>query len=261
MIEEKFYYESTDNVKLCGLLSIMNDTKKILVLCHGLNGDKTERNSFNKFTEKLQKQKINSFRFDFRGHGESSGNDYEMTPTKEVEDLEETIKMLNSRGFNEIIVLGASFGGSIISLMDYNKFNSIKGLICWYGAIDYFATIEAEGFFSEEHKNIAEENGYFEVKSKRTGKVFKLGLPLYKEVYSIVPYKKLINLELPILFVHGLIDNMVPYDLSVKVSKLCKNSKLELIENGTHTFDNDMNALNKAIDVSIEFVKMILKED
>ena len=184
-----------------------------------------------------------------------------MTSTKEVEDLEETIKMLNNRGFDEIVVLGASFGGSIISLMDYNKFDSIKGLICWYGAIDYFATIEAEGFFSEEHKNIAEENGYFEVKSKRTGKVFKLGLPLYKEVYSIVLYKKLINVELPILFVHGLIDNMVPYDLSVKVSKLCKNSKLELIENGTHTFDNDMNALNKAIDVSIEFVKMILKED
>ena len=28
MIEEKFYYESTDDVKICGLLSIMNDTKK-----------------------------------------------------------------------------------------------------------------------------------------------------------------------------------------------------------------------------------------
>ncbi len=75
----------------------MNDSRKILILCHGLNGDKTERNSFNTFTEKLQKQKINSFRFDFRGHGESTGNDYEMTPTKEVEDLEETIKMLNNK--------------------------------------------------------------------------------------------------------------------------------------------------------------------
>ncbi len=153
--------------------------------------------------------------------------------------------------------MGASFGGSIISLMNYKKFDSIKALICWYGAIDYFATIEAEGFFSEEHKKIAEEKGYFEVKSKRTGKVFKLRLPLYNEVYNIVPYKNLINIELPILFVHGLIDNMVPYELSVKVSKLCKNAKLELIENGTHTFDNDINALNKAIDVSIEFVQTI----
>lgn len=259
MNEEKIFYDSTDNIKLCGLLSIMNDTDKIVVLCHGLNGDKTERKSFNAFTQKLQEQKINSFRFDFRAHGESTGIDYEMTPTKEVKDLEKTIEMLNVRGFNEIVVLGASFGGSIISLMDYSKFKSIKGLICWYGAIDYSATIEAEGFFAEEHRKIAEDKGYYEVTSKRTGKVFRLGLPLYNEIYTIQPYKSLIKVDLPILFVHGLIDNMVPYELSVKISKLCKNAKLELIENGTHTFDNDINALNKAIDVSIDFAKEILK--
>ena len=92
-------------------------------------------------------------------------------------------------------------------------------------------------------------------KSKRTGEVFKLGKDLYKEVYEIVPYESLIKVDLPILFVHGLIDNMVPYELSVKVSKMCKNARLELIENGTHTFDNDINALNKAIDVTIDFIE------
>ena len=257
-MEEKIFYDSTDNIKLCGLISKANDSKKIVVLCHGLNGDKTERNSFNSFVKKLQEQKINSFRFDFRAHGESSGNDYEMKPTKEVEDLEKTIEYLNSDGYNEIVLLGASFGGSIISLIDYNKYSSIKGLICWYGALDYFATIEAEGFFSKGHKNIADNNGWFEVKSKRTGKIFRLGKDLYKEVYQIVPYKSLIKVKLPILFVHGLIDNMVPYELSIKVSEMCENSKLELIENGTHTFDNDINALNKAIEVSVNFIKEII---
>jgi pimeloyl-ACP methyl ester carboxylesterase len=257
-MEQKIFYDSTDGVKLCGLLSRVNDNNKIVVLCHGLNGNKTERNSFNPFVEKLQKQNINSFRFDFRGHGESTGNDFEMTPTKEVEDLEKTIEHLNSIGFNEIVLLGASFGGSIISLLDYNKYNCVKALICWYGCLDYFYTIEAEGFFSKEHRDIAEKNGWFEVTSKRTGRVFRLGKTLYDEVYKIVPYESLIKVELPILFVHGLIDNMVPYESSVKVSKMCKNAKLELIENGSHTFDNDVNALNKAIDVSIDFIKSIL---
>ena len=255
MIEEKIFYDSSDNIKLCGLLSKVNDSNKIVILCHGLKADKTERNSFNSFVEKLQDNNINSFRFDFRGHGESYGNDYEMTPTKEVQDLENTIEFLNNKGYSEIIILGASFGGSIISLIDYNKFNSVKGLISWYGALDYLATVEEDKFFSKEHKEIAEHIGYYEIISKRTGKSFKLGYELYKEIYSIVPYKKLINVDLPILFVHGLCDKMVPYELSVKVSKMCKNSKLELIENGDHTFDNDINALNKAIDVSIEFIK------
>ena len=260
-MEEKVYYESTDNLKLCGLLSKVNDSKKIVLLCHGLNGDKTERNSFNTLVIKLQEQKINSFRFDFRGHGESTGNDYEMTPTKEVKDLEKTIEMLNKREFDEIIILGASFGASILSLLDYKEFTSVKGLILWYGALDYLATIEPEGFFTQEHKEIAERQGWYQIKSKRTGKIFKLGLPLYNEVYKIVPYKHLINVELPKLFVHGLDDTMVPYELSVKVSKLCKNSRLELIEKGTHSFADDKEALNNAIEVSINFIKNLYENN
>lgn len=167
-METKTFYDSTDNIKLCGLMSKANDNHKIVLLCHGLNGDKTERNSFNMFVEK---------------------------------------------------------------------------------------------FFSKEHKDIADMSGWFEVQSIRTGKRFRLGKDLYKEVYQIVPYQSLIKVKLPILFVHGLIDNMVPYELSVKVSGMCENAKLELIENGTHTFDNDINALNNAIDVSIDFIKNVISND
>ena len=35
-MEEKIFYESTDNIKLCGLLSVVNDNKKIVILAHGL---------------------------------------------------------------------------------------------------------------------------------------------------------------------------------------------------------------------------------
>ena len=257
MIEQKIYYDSKDNIKLCGLLSVVNECKKIIILCHGLKGNKTETGSFNFLVKELQAQNINSFRFDFRGHGESSGNDYEMTVTKELEDLEKTIDMLIKKGFNEFIILGASFGASIMSLLDYNKYNCVKGLINWYGAIDYKATIEDDSFFSVEHKKIAVRDGFYPIVSKRTGKVFKLGLPLFEEIDTIVPYKKLIEVELPILFVHGLVDDMVPYQLSEKVCSMCKNAKIKLIENGNHTFSSDKKALDQAIDESIIFINNI----
>ena len=76
-----------------------------------------------------------------------------------------------------------------------------------------------------------------------------------------MPYKHLINVELPKLFVHGLDDTMVPYELSVKVSKLCKNSRLELIEKGTHSFADDKEALNNAIEVSINFIKNLYENN
>lgn len=257
-MEEKFYYDSTDNIKLCGLLSKINDSNSIVVLCHGLKADKTERNSFSKLVEKLQQNNINSFRFDFRGHGESTGNDFEMTPLKEVEDLESTIKMLEDKNYNNIVLLGASFGASIISLFDNGKYSSIKGLISWYGCLDYFATIEEDHFFSDEHMKIAKEKGYYEIISKRTGKSFKLGIKLYEEIHKLVPYEYLIKKDIPILFVHGTKDKMIPYTLSEKVNKLCKESKLELIENGDHTFDNDAKSLEKACEVTIEFASRIL---
>ena len=180
-----------------------------------------------------------------------------MTPSKELNDLEKTLDYLIDKGFNEFIILGSSFGASIMSLLDYNKYSYVKGLISWYGALDYLATIEKEGYLTEEHKKQAEKNGYFEIKSRRKGKIFKIGMDLYKEAYEIIPYKSLINVNLPILFVHGLNDSMVPYELSIKVSKLCKNSKLELIENGEHSFPEE-DARNKAVDVSIKFIKEIL---
>ena len=171
-MEEKIFYNSTDNIKLCGLLSKVNNNKEIVILCHGLISNK-ESKGFNTLVKELQLNNINSFRFDFRSRGESTGNFIEMT--------------------------------------------------------------------------------------NRNNDSFKLGKELYKEVYNLVPYKNIIDLEIPILFVHGLNDEIVPYELSIKVSKMCKMAKLELIENGNHSFKSDISTLNKAVDVTLDFIQKIFK--
>ena len=184
-MEEKIFYNTTDNITLCGLLSKVNDSNKIVILCHGIRGNKNERRSFEKLTSNLAENNYNSFRFDFRGHGESTGNDYEMTITKEIEDVDSTIKFLNTKGYDEFILLGASFGGSIISLLDYSEYN-VEALIVWYGALDYKGT--SVDLFSLESKKIADEQGYFTTYSN-SGREFKLGKDLFEEIYKTVPYK------------------------------------------------------------------------
>ena len=250
-MEKKIFYDTTDNIKLCGLISEVNSSDRIIVLCHGIRGNKTERKSFDKLTEKLIANNYNSFRFDFRAHGESSGNDCEMTITKELQDIDSTINFLNNKGYREFILLGASFGGSIISLLDYSKYD-VKALIVWYGALDYKGT--TVDLFSSEAKKIADEQGYYETYSN-SGRKFNFGKELFEEVYKTLPYKELIKTDKPILFVHGTGDSMVPYTLSEKVSKLCKNSKLVLIENGEHTFDDSENSLNQATEATVNFIK------
>lgn len=176
-----------------------------------------------------------------------------MTITKEIQDVDSTIKFLNARGYDEFILLGASFGGSIISLLDYSKYN-IAALIIWYGALDYKGT--TVDLFSDEAKAIADEQGYYKTYSN-SGREFKFGKGLFEEVYKILPYKELIKIDKPILFVHGTGDIMVPYTLSEKISVLCKNSKLVLIENGEHCFDDSDISLNKASKETIDFIKSL----
>lgn len=144
-MEEKIYINSTDNIKLCALMGNISQNK-IVLLCHGIRGNKDERRSFCVLAEEIQKHGYSTIRIDFRAHGESTGVDYEMTISKEIEDVETVLNFLGSKGYKEIIVLGASFGASIVSLVDYSKFDKVKALVLWYGALDYNA-LKTDRFF------------------------------------------------------------------------------------------------------------------
>lgn len=254
-MEEKLYITSTDNIKLCALFSNLSDDKVVL-LCHGIRGDKDERGSFVTLAEKIQEEGYSTIRFDFRGHGESTGIDYEMTISKEIEDLESVIQFLKDNGYKEIIILGASFGASIVSLVDYSKFYEVKALIFWYGALDNYEVLRTDKFLSEKNKKIAVKNGFYASHNK-AGKLFRFGIPLFEEIDKYKPKDKIQINNLPKLFVHGLIDETISYKVSVDVHNKCTNSKLELIENGNHTFDNDSKALKEAVNKTIEFIKEI----
>lgn len=254
-MEEKIFYKNNEYF-LCGILNNISDDK-IIVMCHGIRGNKEECGSFSYFSKVLKENGYSSFRFDFNGHGESGGKDYEMTITKEINDLECTINMLIKRGYKEFVLVGGSFGASIVSLFPYEKYLCVKGIILWYGALNY-DYIKYGNLFTSENKKIAEKNGYYISNSLNSKTEFKFGLNLFNEIDSYKPYLKLTNNKLPKLFVHGSEDSAVPYKLSKIVSDNCENSKFILIKNGEHTFQNSKEALEEAIITSLNFVKQII---
>lgn len=254
-MEEKIYIDSTDNIKLCALMANIS-VDKVVLLCHGIRGNKEERGSFTTLAKTIQEQGYSTIRIDFRAHGESTGIDYEMTISKEIEDVESVIKFLRGKGYKEIIVLGASFGASIVSLVDYSKFDEVKALVLWYGALDNYNVLRNDRFLSEKNKKIALRDGFCPSYSKE-GRLFRFGVPLFEEIDEYKPKDKIQTINLPKLFVHGLADETVPYNVSVEVHNRCTNSKLELIENGSHTFDTDKQSLKDAINKTIEFIEEI----
>ena len=250
---EKKYYKSVNGLKLCGILTESKIKNKIVIMCHGIRGNKDECGAFTLLANKLLDIGYSSFRFDFDGHGESEGNDFDMTITKEINDLESTVKMLEENGYKEIVLLGGSFGAGIVSLFPFSKYNSVKKIVLWYGCLDYnYARFG--NLFTKENMEVAEKNGYYTSRSMNTGEEFRFGLELFKETYKYKPYESLMKCSLPKLFVHGDKDSALTYQLSEKVSNKCSNSIFKLIQNGEHTFMNSDETINEAIKVTMDFI-------
>ena len=64
-------------------------------------------------------------------------------------------------------------------------------------------------------------------------------MPLYKELETLKPWTILRKLKIPILFIHGTRDIVIPSTDSIKYSKITKNGKLILIKGAGHGFDKE----------------------
>lgn len=252
-MEDKFFFKS-GSLKLCGVLTKpAASTDKCVVLCHGMTVTKEEDGIFTELAEKLAKAGFAVFRFDFSGHGESSGKSVDMTVAGEKEELESAVRFLQTKGYKTFGILGASFGGGVVSVFAAEHPDTAKALVLWNPLVDYHAIFEPElpwpkANFGKAAMIKLENQGSIEVGSRR----FKLGKPLFDEMRKLQPWKGLQKLKIPILFVHGDSDTYVPYEDSVKYSKLL-NAELKTIRGAGHGFHDNKRVSEEADKATIEF--------
>src|SRR4030042_3314395 len=253
-MEEKIYFKNSDGLKLCGILTRPSiDTKKCIILCHGITVDKEEGVIFTNLANKLMENGYVVFRFDFRGHGESEGNSIDLTVSGEKRDLEAAVNFLQNLGYREFGIVAASFGAGATSIfVSENK--NIRTLVLWNPIIDYHDLLNPQlpwtkANFGKEAMKRLKKQGYTEIGSRK----FKVGKALFSELRKLRPWEGLKNIKMPILFVHGDKDSYVPYEDSVKYSKLFQNAKLETIEEARHGFHDKKEDADKADRATIQF--------
>lgn len=254
-MSKKISFLTPDKIKLIGILEKSKEkNNKIVILCHGITVDKNEDGIFAELSNNLVKNGFDCLRFDFRGHGESSGKQEEMTIAGELVDLATIFNWLKNQGYKDISLLGASFGGGIVSLFASCR-PEIKKLVLWNPALDYSGFFEPKTFWEKKYfgekiyKQILKQ-GYVEVGSKK----FRLGIKLFHEARFIKPYKELKKYRGLILFVHGDKDSYVSYKDNVKYVKLV-GAKLTTIKGAEHGFQDKKEWREEAINKTIEFLK------
>ena len=197
---EEVFFKTKDNLKLNGWFIPARGVGYTVLFCHGNAGNISHRLQKIKFFNQLG---CSVFIFDYRGYGKSKGR-----PSEEgmYLDVKSAYDYLLSRGIgnSQIIGYGESLGGAII--IDLAAKNKVAGLI-------------AESSFSS-------------------------GRDMARRVYPFIPYwlfsshfdsaSKIKSITAQKLIIHSLNDEIVPYDLSLRLYAAAAGPKEFLQISGPH---------------------------
>lgn len=243
-MEKKLFFNNSIGNRLCGILSnpTRDKTKPIIILVHGFNSGKNSSTNI-ALVEKLNKNKISSFRIDLFAHGESEGDFKNLTQSEAVDDVIQAVKYLKSLGYVKIGLEGSSFGG-LATIMAASKSKDIYLIALKCPVSSYFE------FKKYTNKKLIEnwrKNGY----SYRQGK--KLNFTFYQDIKNNIAYNIANKIKIPTLIVHGDADNEVPVEQSIKLSKLIPNCQLKIIKTAGHRFQEG-NTKEEMINTIIDFI-------
>ena len=220
-------------------LYIKKNSQITVVFFHGFMSDMIGAKpiAIQKF---CRKKKLNFLKFEYSGHGKSTGKFIEGNITKWTSDAKQLIKSKIKNDKN-LIFIGSSMG-SWIALNLFPFFNKkIKGFIGISSAPEFLEELMWKKFNKKVKKIIMRKKIYYFEHGKFT-------YPLTKQLIFNGRKNKVlnnkINLKIPIVLFHGTKDEVVPLKFSRKILKIFKKSKKKLIKikNGDHSLSrkNDL---------------------
>jgi len=179
------------------------------------------------------RKKINFLKFEYSGHGKSTGKFVKGNISKWTSEAKQLIRSKISKD-KKLIFIGSSMGSWIaLNLFKYFK-KKIKGFIGIASAPEFLDRLMWKKFSKKIKKIIITKKIYHLKKGDFT-------YPLTKQLILNGRKNKVLNnkikLKIPIVLFHGTRDKVVPLYISKKILKTFKKSqkKLVKIKNGNHS--------------------------
>ena len=181
------------------------------------------------------KKKLNFLRFEYSGHGKSTGKFVEGNISKWTKDTTLLIQKVVKK--NDIIFIGSSMG-AWISLNQFSLIkNKIKGFL-GIGSAPEFLDKLMWNKFSNKMKIEIKKKGVINL--KHGDYEYPITYQLIKDGRKNKILNKKINQNVNVTMVHGSKDKSVPVIYSKKVLKIfqSKKKKLVVIKNGDHSLSS-----------------------
>ena len=231
-------FQSLDGLGLRGTFVIgAASTGHAALLVHGGGVTRDEGGFFTRLAAGLARAGVPSLRFDFRAHGESEGDQRDLTLAGIVNDIRAAADHVRAdMAPGPVHLLGASFGGGISAFFAATYPDRVQSLVLINPLLDYKKRIVDEKPYwandyikYEEGRELA-RNGFIPHSPS-----FKLGRPLLNEVFYLAPHRVLCDIAAPTLIVHGTRDTFIPVDSSRRfIQEITAESSLLEIEGAQH---------------------------
>ena len=224
-------YFTTSNKRKIKYLFIKKNSQITVVFFHGFMSDMigAKPTAIQKF---CKKQKLNFLKFEYSGHGKSTGKFIDGNITRWTNDAKQLIKLKIKRS-NNLIFVGSSMG-SWIALNLFSTFKKqIKGFIGIASAPEFLEELMLKKFNKKIKKEIMTKKIYH---LEHCNFTYPLTKQLILDGRKNKIFNKRIIIKIPITLFHGLKDEVVPLIFSRKILKIFKKSKKKLIKikNGDH---------------------------
>ena len=225
-------YFTTLSKRKIKYLFIQKNSQITVVFFHGLMSDMVgaKPTAIQKFCRKL---KLNFLKFEYSGHGRSSGKFIEGNISKWTDEAKQLIKSKIKNDKN-LIFVGSSMGSWIaLNLFSFFK-KQIKGFIGIASAPEFLEKLMWKKFSKKIKKIIMTKKIYH---LEHGGFIYPITKQLIFDGRKNKVLNNKINLKIPIVLFHGAKDEVVPLNFSKKIFKICKKSKKKLIKikNGDHS--------------------------
>ena len=191
-------------------------------------------------------------RFDYFGHGESSGDFTEGTIDRWAEDA---IAVLDEVCEGPQVLVGSSMGGWIMLLVALAHPQRIDALVGIAAAPDFTETLMWDRF-GADIRQTQERDGIYHEPSEYDEVPTPITMKLIREARAHLLLDRSIAIHCPVRLIHGMRDEAVPWGHSLLIRDvlLAHRVTLTLIKDGDHRLsrDNDLRLIGRIVNAVCE---------
>ncbi|NKB18977.1 MAG: alpha/beta fold hydrolase [Alphaproteobacteria bacterium] len=215
---------------LGGFMSDMDGTKAIALEAH------------------CQKQGRAYLRFDYQGHGHSSGEFKEGTIGKWAADAIAAIDALTD---GPQILVGSSMGGWIMLLAALARPERVTGLVGIAAAPDFTEALMWKGFSTEIQETLQRDRVYY-APSEYGDQPYAITMDLIEDGREHLLLEDPIAIKCPVHLFQGIVDDAVPWEHALTISRRLETDDVTttFIKDGDHRLsrEEDLAKIFAAVD-------------